>query len=110
MKKSNIFDIAELPVGNEEIFEILFQKKDIRIERIISNGQITPEGKWYEQQEDEFVFLLSGQASIEFEEGEISHLSHGDYLHIPALQKHRVVYTSSDPVCIWIAIHFTTTS
>jgi len=33
-------------------------------------------------------------------------LGKGDYVLIPPMQKHRVVYTSQEPPCIWLAVHF----
>ena len=88
-----------------ELFETLTGSSDLQVERIISTGQTTPEGKWYDQPKDEWVILLQGTASLLFGDGELTHLSHGDYVLIPAHRKHRVVATSSEPVCIWLAIH-----
>jgi cupin 2 domain-containing protein len=33
-------------------------------------------------------------------------LNKGDYIYIPHKLKHRVTYTSTNPVCVWLAIHF----
>jgi cupin 2 domain-containing protein len=101
----NLFQNIKIPNGDEEIFEDLFKKQGVRIERIVSNGQITPPGKWYNQPSDEFVVLLEGKASIEFPEGKMIHLKEGDYVLIPAGQKHRVAYTSKNPHSVWLTIH-----
>ena len=50
-KKMNIFEIEKIP-ETEEILEILAQGDNVRIERILSNGQTTD---WMIQDEKEFV-------------------------------------------------------
>lgn len=75
------------------------------IERIISTGQVTPIGEWYNQDQDEWVILLQGDATLDYFDGSSIQLKAGDYLFIPAHQKHRVEYTSSEPPCIWLAVH-----
>lgn len=102
----NIFEDITLPKGSEEIFESLCKAQNVQIERIISNGQTTPPDKWYDPQKYEWVVLLQGRASLEMEGGKIIHLKKGDHLLIPAGQKHRVSYTSTNPYCIWLAAHF----
>ena len=64
------------------------------IERIISTGQSTLPGEWYDQNKDEWVILLQGEAILSYEDGSQIKLTVGDYLLIPAHQKHRVEYTS----------------
>lgn len=88
----------------KEISEDLLLTKNLRIERIVSTGQVTPEGTWYDQKEDEWVLLMSGEAKIKFDDGTESKLIPGDYLHIPAGCRHRVIYTSEKPPAIWLAI------
>lgn len=88
-----------------EEFESLFTTRDVLIERIISTGQITPEGEWYDQERDEWVVLLEGKAVLGFENNERLDMVKGDYLLIPAHCKHRVLYTQTDPPCIWLAVH-----
>ncbi len=88
-----------------EIFESILTTEEILIERIISHGQTTPIGHWYDQQKDEWVILLQGEAQLSYEDGSQIDLKAGDYLLIPAHQKHRVDFTSSSPPCIWLAIH-----
>ena len=101
---ANIFNLPA-PLPQKELFESLLANDNILIERIISTGQATPPGEWYEQNKDEWVVLLQGEAILAYEDGSQIKLSSGDYLLIPAQQKHRVAYTSSDPPCIWLAIH-----
>ena len=101
---NNLFQLpAKLP--NEEIFELLVSANNILIERIISIGQTTPEGEWLEQERDEWVILLQGKAELTYFDHFQIQLKAGDYLLIPAHQKHRVSYTSVEPPCIWLAIH-----
>jgi len=106
LRKGNIF--ADIPGKlQEEVLETLLEGQgELRMERILSSGHVSPEGFWYDQQKDEYVILLSGRASLSFrEEGEI-HLTSGDWLLIPAHKEHRITYTSTDPLCVWLALHF----
>jgi len=88
----------------EEIIEVISESQELIIERIISNNSTSPKHGWYEQLNDEWVMLLQGNAKILFEEKEVE-LFRGDSLYIPAKTKHKVTYTSSIPICIWLAIH-----
>ena len=76
----------------------------LRIERIVSEGHVSPEGFWYDQDEPEWVALLQGTAELEFEDGRRYPMGAGDWLAIPAHERHRVAHTSSDPPCIWLAV------
>lgn len=89
-----------------ERIETLVQDAHVRIERIISTGQASQPGFWYDQDWAEFVMLLSGAADV-FIEGEATprSLHQGDYLLLPAHCRHRVERTSSQPPAIWLAIH-----
>ena len=101
---NNIFNLpSSLP--NKEIFESIISTDNLLIERIISTGQSTPPGEWYDQDQDEWVILLQGEATLAYTDGSEIRLTAGDYLFIPNHQKHRVEYTSSEPPCIWLAIH-----
>ncbi len=97
----NIFDIGNLPL-TEEIVEILSENEDVKIERIISAGQTTD---WMSDTRKEFVILVQGRATIQFENGKVD-MSDGDTLLIEAKRRHKVSYTSRDPHCIWICIYF----
>ena len=101
---ANIFNLpTELP--KDELFETLLSGKNILIERIISTGQTTPPEQWYDQERDEWVILLQGEAEIAYSDRTTIKLKAGDYVFIPAHRKHRVEYTSKKPPCIWLAIH-----
>ena len=99
----NLFCLpARLP--QNEWLDTLLQRGDIRIERIISTGQSSPPGFWYDQTEDEWVAVLQGNAALEWADGTVQELTTGDYQLIPAGRKHRVARTSAEPPCIWLAI------
>lgn len=102
---SNI--LKNLPAATTgEVFETIAESPALRIERIVSRGQTTPEGEWYDQERDEWVLLVAGEARILFEgTGEVS-LKAGDYLHIPARCRHRVTMTAPDRETVWLAIHY----
>jgi len=93
---------AEMP---EELIETIAGNHNARIERIVSHGHASDEGFWYDQDEDEFILLLEGEAELEFED-DILHLKKGDYLTIKAHQKHRVKWTPPDRHTIWLALFF----
>ncbi|MEA5480549.1 cupin domain-containing protein [Pseudanabaena galeata UHCC 0370] len=100
-------NIYKLPqeVSQLEKFEQIVSGKNIQIERIVSTGQTTPSGQWYDQELDEWVILLQGEAELSYLDDSRIKLKAGDYLLIPAHTKHRVEYTSIEPPCIWLAVH-----
>ncbi len=90
----------------EEIFELLVQGENVKIERIISNGHTSPGTGWYDQEQNEWVLVLKGNAGILFENGQVIDLNEGDYLNISSHQKHKVIRTSATTETIWLAIHY----
>ncbi|WP_419771068.1 MAG: cupin domain-containing protein [Candidatus Marinarcus sp.] len=88
-----------------ENFSEIFKNEVIRIEKIVSNGQKSPENFWYEQHESEFVLVLKGKALLEFE-NETLELNEGEAVNIPAFTKHRVKYTHLNEPTIWLAIFY----
>ena len=106
MKPGNIFSkITDLV--KDEIFETLLKTDHLELERIISSGQATPPGQWYEQQTDEWVILLKGRAGLLFEGKEEMIVLHpGDYVHILAHQRHRVEWTDGEQKTVWLALHY----
>ena len=94
-------------VKNQEIFQTIASGDgQFKIETIISTGQITPEDEVYDQNVDELVFLVQGEANLMFVDSnkEIC-LKKGDSVFIKAHCKHRVTFTSKEPPCVWLAIH-----
>lgn len=102
----NFFEIPQDLPKNFELFQSIISKENLSIERIISTGQKTPDNQWLEQDKNEWVLLLQGESAISFEDGKKISLKSGDYLHISKNTKHRVESTSSDPFCIWLAVHY----
>ena len=99
--------LANLPDSlNEEQFEDIVKGKDVRIERILSHGQSSPESGWYDQDESEWVMVLSGFGVIEFEDGRIVKLEQGDHVNIPARCKHKVKQTAQDEITVWLAVFY----
>ncbi len=91
----------------EEIFEPIIKTNQFKIERIISSGQSTDKGKWYDQDVDEWVILLKGSAGLLFEiNNEEIIMKPGDYVNIPAHQKHRVEWTDTNEETIWLAVRY----
>ena len=99
----NIFDLPPLPL-TEELITVLAESRNVRIERIISTGQISAD--WYDQTETEFVVLLDGNAVIDFENDKSIAMSKGDTLLIKPHERHRVSFTSSEPPCVWFCVFY----
>jgi cupin 2 domain-containing protein len=96
--------LPERPVV-QEIVDILLERPDIRIERIVSTGQATAQGEWYDQDRDEWVLVVAGAARLRIEgEGDDRELGDGDFIMLPAHCRHRVTWTQSEPPTIWLAI------
>jgi cupin 2 domain-containing protein len=94
------------PPTPDERFETLLERNGLTLERIVSHGQATPEGEWYDQPRTEWVVLLKGAAGLRFEdEADIRQLRPGDYLLIPAHARHRVEWTSESEPTVWLALH-----
>lgn len=102
---ANIFNNipSELP---NEVFDDIINTEKLRIERIVSKGHASPNTGWYDQTENEWVIVISGYGVIEFNNGDKVILKQGDYLHIKAHEKHRVIETSTDEVTVWLAIFY----
>jgi len=103
----NLFaKLTALPVS-EEIFTTLLERPGLRIERIVSTGQCSPPGFWYDQSEGEWVLLLAGKARLRFaDENEDRRLQPGDWLDIAPHRKHRVEWTSTTPAAVWLAVNY----
>ena len=92
---------------SEEQVDMLVEHRGLRIERIVSTGQASPEGFWYDQEQHEWVLLLSGRAGLRFENEDAERaLEPGDQVHIPAHARHRVEWTAQDEPTIWLAVFY----
>ena len=101
----NIF--KNIPVDlSDEIIETITKSDNVKIERIISDGQTSPPNFWYDQDQNEFVIVLKGKAVLEFEDNTSVQMNEGDYLLIPAHKKHRVSYTDTANKTIWLAVFY----
>ena len=105
MQVTNIFDNIPTQL-HQELFQDIFSKDGLKIQRIVSQGEATQDDKWYIQEDDEWVIVLQGEAILCFEDDSDIKLSSGDYIHIPAHKKHKVSWTSSDEQTIWLAVHY----
>lgn len=101
LPSGNLFEGLTCPATGERFDELLRVGK-LRIERIVSSSE--PETRLYDQLQDEWVVLLEGRAQVELA-GEPLELRPGDWLFIPAHTSHRVVSTSPQPRCLWLAVH-----
>ena len=101
MKKGNLF--GEFSHSAEEYVEVLKSDNNVRIERIVSEGQISPPDFWYDQDEWEYVIVLQGSAELETESEKIT-MNAGDWIIISEHERHRVTYTSKEPPCVWLAV------
>jgi cupin 2 domain-containing protein len=104
----NIF--AHLPDSlPEELFQELLRGEGFKLERIVSGGHATPVGQWYDQEQYEWVVLLSGSAGLRFEDQENVHeMRPGDFVNISAHRRHRVEWTNPKEKTVWLALHYST--
>ncbi|MDE0825247.1 MAG: cupin domain-containing protein [Akkermansiaceae bacterium] len=92
---------------SEEQFAEVCQLGDgsVRIERIVSHGQASPEGFWYDQDEDEWILILSGAARLRIEDVvEPVNLIPGDSVLLPAHCRHRIDWTTLEKPTVWLAV------
>ncbi len=104
MTVDNLFSDVP-PAGSQEHVTVLLAAPAVKVERIVSHGQASPPGFWYDQDWAEWVVVLEGSAGLLFEGAAAPlQLNPGDYLHIPAHARHRVEWT--DAPTIWLAVHY----
>jgi cupin 2 domain-containing protein len=106
LRRGNLFATSPEP-SEGEVFDTLLNGRSFRLERIVSHGDATPAGEWYDQDADEWVALLSGSATLTFESPrEVIELVAGDWVLIPAHRRHRVERTEAGVASVWLALHF----
>ncbi len=99
---TNVFD--DLPQHlPKELVQALLSAADVRIERIVSHGHASPEGFWYDQDKHEWVMVLKGAARLRFEDRTVK-MGPGDFVNIPAHEKHRVDWTTPDEPTVWLGV------
>ncbi len=97
--------LQDIPADlKNEVFEVIAASESVKVERIISKGQVSSE--WYDQDQHEWVLVLQGSGELLFADGTSVRLGAGDYLNIPAHCKHKVSWTPPDEVTIWLAIFY----
>ena len=101
MKVQNIYDSISQNI-DQELFEVLLEQGSVKIQRIVSTGQVS--SSWYDQDFNEWVIVLKGAAMICFEDKQTIHLEEGSYINIPAHKKHRVSWTSLQSETVWLAV------
>jgi len=89
-----------------EISEPLAAGTSARIERIVSHGQASPPGFWYDQGEAEFAVVLAGAARLRFADGEVLALGPGDWVEIAAHRRHRVDWTDPNAPTVWLTVFY----
>jgi cupin 2 domain-containing protein len=98
-------DLPQRPLADEMV-DFLLERRGVRIERIVSTGQVTPDGQWYDQETDEWVLVVEGAARLRIEGEETDReLNEGDWILLPARCHHRVTWTRAAPPTVWLAIH-----
>ena len=103
MPVANLYHPLPDTASGEAVTELL-RRPGARLERIVSHGQASPPGCWYDQPEAEWVIVLQGAARLEMEgEGELA-LGPGDYLYLPPHRRHRVTWTTPDTDTVWLAL------
>jgi cupin 2 domain-containing protein len=99
----NLFDQRDPPAIGSERLATLWSAGAVRVARIESSAHASPDGFWYDQDDDEWVVVLEGDAVIEFDDGDWHALGTGDWIVIPAHARHRIVHTAERTV--WLAVH-----
>ena len=98
--------LANLPTHlPAEIMTTILSASHVRIERIVSVGNISPPDFWYDQDQHEWVLLLTGSARLQFEDRS-QELKSGDHVNIPAHVKHRVEWTTPVEPTVWLAVYY----
>ncbi|MDP5281307.1 cupin domain-containing protein [Sphingomonas sp. DG1-23] len=98
--------LTRLPAAKRaEAFTELLARPGVRVERIVSRGQATPEDAPMVQAQDEWVLLLEGAAGLRIEDSNEVALHAGDHVWIAAGQKHWVTWTAKDRPTVWLAVH-----
>ena len=102
---NNIFNAIPKNL-DAEVFEQLIKSDDVTIERIISKGHTSPDTGWHDQNKNEWVIILQGEAILSFEDEPSIKLKTGDFVNITAHKKHKVEWTDPDRETIWLAVHY----
>lgn len=106
MTPGNLFAGLRGNLATEQIDELL-SRPGLRVERIVSLGQASPPGFWYDQIDGEWVTVLAGEARLHFEdEAQPRLLRPGDFVDIVPHRRHRVDWTSPEAPTVWLVVHY----
>jgi cupin 2 domain-containing protein len=94
----NLYDY--ITPKNGEAFTTLLEHKNIKIKHIVSSSYV--ESIEYIQDEDEWLVLLEGEATLLLNHKE-KVLTKGDTLFIPAKIPHKILKTKDGTV--WLTVH-----
>lgn len=100
--------LADIPgnAGAEESIDLL-SRPGLHIERIVSTGQRSPPGFWYDQPQGEWVVVLKGEAMLRFEDEDAPRrLGPGHFVDIAPHRRHRVEWTDPQQPTVWLAVHY----
>ena len=105
---SNLFDDVPARLPAERV-DVLVSAPEVRVERIVSTGHVTPPGEWYDEAVDEWVVVLRGRARLRIEnEPDMRDLYPGDHMLLRAHVRHRVEWTDDAGPTVWLAVHYGT--
>lgn len=103
----NLFVLSGPERAAAERIDTLIEQDGMTLERIVSTGQASPPDFWYNSPRDEWVVLLTGAASLEFEdEAQRLVMQPGDHVLIRAHCRHRVASTHDSEPSVWLALHY----
>jgi len=104
-KSGNLFRALSAALRGEQV-DVLAETAGLRIERIISRGQITPPGQWYDGARDEWVAVLAGAARLRFEGRR--HRARWRPATGSASRRTRGIggVDGSERATVWLAVHF----
>jgi len=104
MIEKQTLSTQSLDAADHETCTTLLEKSGVRIVQITSHGQVSPPDFWYDQEHEEWVTIMRGEATLQIQDQPALTLVTGNHVHLPANCRHRVCHTSQD--CIWLAVHF----
>ena len=102
----NLLDDLPKAADQESLVDLL-KRPGVRIERIVSTGQTSPPGFWYDQAYGEWVAVLAGEAQLRFEDEPAPRtLRVGDFVDIAAHRRHRVEWTRPGEPTVWLTVQY----
>ena len=84
VQAGNLFADISAVGTEEEVFNEIFARPGLKIERIISQGQASPPEFWYDQAWNEWVIVLKGGAILQLSLGP---KKQGPFHRVPVIAK-----------------------